>query len=195
MIYFYCRVSTTTHGQENDRQIHVLKQKGYEVDKIYQEKMTGTKINRPVWQECYKAMQKGDTLIVESLSRIARSTKDLLDVVYDLDKKGINLISLKESVDLSTPTGRMMVGIFSVIAQFERDLTSERITEALAAKKAAGIKLGAPVQTDKRAMIREYVTDACWHGSMNRTAMELGVTPRLVKAVALEAGVLYDNIG
>lgn len=186
MKYFYARVSTTTHGQENDRQLHVLKQRGIEVDRVFEEKMTGTKIDRPVWNQCFELLNKGDTLIVESLSRIARSTRDLLDTVYELDKRGVNLVSLKENVDLSTPTGRMMVGIVSVIAQFERDLTSQRITEALAAKKAKGIQLGKPKDEKKRAMIRAEVTDPEWHGSIIRTARELGVNPRTVKRVLEE---------
>lgn len=185
MKYFYCRVSTKDK-QENNRQLHLVEQRGFEVDRVFEEKMTGTKIKRPEWQECYGLLKEGDTLIVESLSRIARSTRDLLDIIYALEKRGVNLISLKESIDLSTPTGRMMVGMFSVIAQFERDLTAERVKEGLAATRARGTQLGAPRDETKREKIKAEITHPDWHGSVIRTSRELKVNPRTIKSVLEE---------
>lgn len=182
---FYCRVSTQDK-QEFDRQIYLIAQRGIVADKTFTEKMTGTTMKRPVWQECFDSLRSGDTLVVESLSRIARSTKALLDVVYELDQRGINLVSLKENVDLSTPTGRMMVGIVSVLAQFERDMLSERITEALAAKKAKGQTLGRPQDEKKREIIRKAVLDENWDGSIAGVAKKLDVNRRTVMRVLAE---------
>lgn len=118
----YARVPTT--DQNLDRQLDALKEQG--CDTIYQEKMTGTKADRPEFQRVLSTLREGDTLVVESFSRLSRSTKDLLEIAEKLTQMGVNLISLKEQLDTTTATGKMMLTMLSALSQFERDIIAER---------------------------------------------------------------------
>ena len=102
-IFGYARVST--EQQNLDRQIDVLNK--YGVDIIYNEKMTGAKRNRPELTKLLDRMTEGDTVVIESLSRLGRSTKDLIELTELLHQKGVNLISLKEQIDTSNSTGKL----------------------------------------------------------------------------------------
>lgn len=98
-VFGYARVST--EQQNLDRQIDALQK--YGVDMIFNEKMTGTKRNRPELSKLLDRMTEGDTVVVESLSRLGRSTKDLIELTELFQNKGVNLISLKESIDTVRP--------------------------------------------------------------------------------------------
>ena len=147
MIYGYARVST--EDQRLDRQIDALQERGVEV--MYTEKMTGTKKNRPELDKLLTALKAGDTLIVESLSRLGRSTKNLIELVELLQDKDVTLISMKESIDTSTPSGKLLFTLVSAIAQFERDTIAERTAEGLRAARARGHVGGRP-RTDERKL-------------------------------------------
>ena len=109
----------STEQQNLDRQIDALQK--YGVDMIFNEKMTGTKRNRPELSKLLDRMTEGDTIVVESLSRLGRSTKDLIELTELFQNKGVNLVSLKESIDTNTSTGKLLFTLMSAIAQFERD--------------------------------------------------------------------------
>lgn len=147
MIIGYARVST--QDQNLDRQIDNLKARGCE--KIYQEKMTGTKANRPEFQKMLDALRAGDTLVTDSFSRLSRSTKDLLELVERLNGQGINLISIKEQLDTTTATGKMMLTMLSALSQFERDLIAERTADGLKAARARGRIGGRPKVGSEKA--------------------------------------------
>lgn len=147
MIIGYARVST--EQQNLDRQIDALNQ--YGIDVLFTEKMTGTKKDRPELDRVKLKARSGDTIVVESLSRLGRSTKDLLNLVDEFDKAGIQLVSLKESVDTKTPTGKLLLTVLSAICQFERDLTVQRTNEGLQAARARGRKGGRP-KADAKAV-------------------------------------------
>ena len=140
MIIGYARVST--QEQKLDRQIDALQARGCE--RIYQEKITGTKADRPEYQKMLDALRPGDTLVIDSFSRLSRSTKDLLDVVERLNNLGVNIVSLKEQLDTTTATGRMMLTMLSALSQFERDLIAERTADGLKAARARGRMGGRP---------------------------------------------------
>ena len=140
MKFGYARVSTD--DQELARQIDALN--NYGVDKIYKEKITGTKASRPELDKLKNALREGDSVIIESLSRLGRSTKDLLALLEEWDKQGIKLMSLKENIDTTTPTGKLLVTVLSAISQFERDITVQRTNEGLQAARARGRKGGRP---------------------------------------------------
>ena len=147
MIIGYARVST--QEQNLDRQLDNLKARGCE--RIYQEKMTGTKADRPELEKMLNTLRNGDTLVVDSFSRLSRSTKDLLDMVERLNAMGVNLISLKEQLDTTTATGKMMLTMLSALSQFERDLIAERTLDGLKAARARGRKGGRPKAGSEKA--------------------------------------------
>lgn len=139
-IFGYARVST---DQQNlDRQLDQLKR--YGVDMIFNEKMTGTKRNRPELNKLLERMTEGDTVVIESLSRLGRSTKDLIELVELFQRKGVKLVSLKEQIDTGTPAGKLLFTLMSAIAQFERDTIVERTREGLDAARARGRNGGRP---------------------------------------------------
>ena len=147
MKYGYARVST--EGQDLERQIFKLKEYGIEEDNIFYEKMSGMKKERPVLKELMETVKSGDVVVVESLSRLARSTQDLWNFIQFFLDNGIVFVSLKESVDLSTATGKLLFTVLSGLVQFERDLTSERTKETLRVKKEEGMVLGRPTKYNK----------------------------------------------
>jgi len=136
----YARVST--NQQELNRQLDILN--NYGVDKIFEEKISGTIKNRPELEKVKMMVRKGDTIVIESLSRLGRSSKDLLELIDAWEKQGVKLVSLKENVDTSTPTGKLLLTVLSAICQFERDITVQRTQEGLKAARARGRKGGRP---------------------------------------------------
>ena len=108
----YARVST--EQQSLDRQLDMLRVHG--VDFIYNEKMTGTKRDRPELTKLLDRVTEGDTVVIESLSRLGRSTKDLIELVEFFEQRGVHLISLKESIDTGTPTGKLLFTLMSALA-------------------------------------------------------------------------------
>ncbi len=116
----------------------------YGVDKLYSEKMSGTKRDRPELTKLLAHMDEGDTVVIESLSRLGRSTKDLIELVEMFEKRGVQLVSLKESIDTSTSTGKLLFTILSALAQFERDVIADRTREGLNAARARGHTGGRP---------------------------------------------------
>lgn len=150
----YCYIRISTDKQEYDRQIQIFKDKGYinGVNCEYvEETFTGTKTKRPEFDKLIKKMEKGDTLVCESLSRLSRGgVIKTLDLITEfIQKKQINVIILKENFYLQAgekpdANTNLLLGIFSVLGQFERDLISERTKEGLKAVKTKGTRLGKP---------------------------------------------------
>lgn len=155
-VFGYARVST--EQQNLERQLDMLEK--YGVDHIYNEKMTGTKRNRPELEKLLERLTEGDTVVVESLSRLGRSTKDLIWLMETFNTKGVNLVSLKESIDTTTSTGKLLFTLMSAIAQFERDVIADRTREGLNSARARGRKGGRPrTDSDKlRKAIKLYNT-------------------------------------
>lgn len=142
----YARVST--QDQNLDRQLDNLRAAGCE--RIFNEKMTGTRSDRPELKTMLLVLRAGDTLVIDSFSRLSRSTKDLLDLVDKLTAMNVHLVSLKENLDTTTATGKMMLTMLSALSQFERDLIAERTLDGLKAARARGRTGGRPkVGTDR----------------------------------------------
>lgn len=135
MIFGYARVSTIE--QNLDRQVDQLKEAGAE--EIIQEKITGTKADRPQLNRLLDKLRKDDIVLVADLTRLSRSTKDLFALVELIEGKGAYIKSLKESwLDTTTPQGRLMFTLMAGISQFERDLISQRTKEGLESARARG---------------------------------------------------------
>lgn len=130
----YIRVSTIE--QNPDRQYSDLKK--YKIDKFFEEHASGKNTERPILNEMLNFIREGDTLFIESFSRLARNTADLLTIIETLKNKNVKIISQKENLDTGSPTGKMMITMIGAIATFERELILERQKEGIAIAKAAG---------------------------------------------------------
>ena len=131
----YIRVSTVE--QHEDRQVKDLIENG-KVSKVFIDKMSGKDTNRPQLKAMLDYVRENDTVVVSEYSRLARSTRDLIDIVETLKAKGVNVISMKENYDNNTPQGRLILKIFMDIAEFERELMLQRQREGIAIAKANG---------------------------------------------------------
>ena len=156
MIFGYARVST--QEQKLDRQLDILK--SADVEEIIQEKISGTKADRPELLKLLEKLRKGDIILVTDLTRLSRSTKDLFSLVEQIEKKGANIKSLKENwLDTTTPQGKLMFTLMAGINQFERDLISQRTIEGLEAARKRGKFGGRKEKLDidqKKALYQLY---------------------------------------
>ena len=167
----YIRVSTreqNTARQETDTE---------KFDRVYIEKASGKNADRPELKAMLDYMREGDIVEVESYSRIARNTQDLLNIVSKLSEKGVDFVSQKEKIDTSSPSGRLMLTIFAGLAQFERECLLERQAEGIAIAKREG-RMGRP-EIQPCADFASIVKD--WQdGKM--TAVEAMKQARMTKA-------------
>lgn len=139
-IYGYARVSTK--GQNLDRQLVALEEAGCEY--IYSEKVSGAK-DRPELEKLLNLLGDGDTLIVAELTRVSRSTQDLINIVNRVKEAGATIKSLKDTwLDTTTAQGKLMLTIFAGLAEFERDLTIERVKDGMKTAKEKGVSIGRP---------------------------------------------------
>lgn len=130
----YIRVSTVEQNEQ--RQIEAMQR--YKIEKWFTEKVSAKNMDRPKLQEMLDFAREGDVIHVHDFSRLARSTKDLLDIVETLNQKGVTLISNKENIDTSTPTGKLMLTMIGAINEFERTNLLERQREGIAIAKREG---------------------------------------------------------
>lgn len=130
----YVRVSTVE--QNEGRQIEMMKTRN--IDETFIEKASGKDTDRPQLAAMIKYARSGDTIFIESFSRLARNTMDLLNLIEDMSNKGIKVVSIKEGLDTSTPTGKLMLTMIGAIATFERENLLERQREGIALAKAEG---------------------------------------------------------
>jgi DNA invertase Pin-like site-specific DNA recombinase len=139
MLYGYARVST--QEQETHAQTDALAKAG--VGFIFSEKRSGgSTIGRPELEKMLRVLRPGDTVVVYKLDRIARSLKDLLRIIERIEEKGAQFRSLTESIDTTTPAGRMLFHMVGAFAEFERELIRERTRAGMAAAVKRGVKLG-----------------------------------------------------
>ena len=140
MIIGYARVST--EDQSVDGQVDALKAAGAE--RIFADKITGTARSRPELDRLLDHLRQGDVIIVTKYDRLARSLRDLLDIVDIIQERGAGFRSLAEDIDTTTPAGRLVFHVFASIAQFERERISERTKEGLEAARKRGRVGGRP---------------------------------------------------
>ena len=164
MIIGYARVST--QEQNLDAQSDALKNANCE--QIFEEKITGKHKDRPELKTCLKSLRKGDVLIVWKLDRLARSLKDLVEIITELNDRKIGFKSLTEAIDTTSATGRLVFHIFGALAEFEHSLIRERTIAGLDAARARGRKGGRkPSMSDKdikkaQAMLNDpQITRVC----------------------------------
>ncbi len=144
----YIRVS-------KDKQATILQEdamKHEECKRVFTDKMTGNRFDRPEYLKMLEMARPGDVIVVWRLDRLGRSLKELIETVTDLATRGIELKSLKENIDTTTPTGKFMFHVMAALMEFERDLISERTQAGLEAARARGRKGGRPAVTKKMSV-------------------------------------------
>ncbi|GIN62769.1 DNA invertase [Robertmurraya siralis] len=149
MIVGYARVST--EDQNLAMQLDALTNAG--CFEIFEEKMTGTKRDRPALNEMLKMLREGDRVVVYKLDRISRSTKHLIELAELFEEKGVEFVSLQDSIDTSTAMGRFFFRVMASIAELERDIISERTKSGLAAARARGRNGGRPTADKKKVQL------------------------------------------
>lgn len=159
----YVRVSTVE--QNEARQVEALK--AHNIDKWFTEKVSGKSMDRPQLQAMLDYVREGDTVYIHDFSRLARSTKDLLAIVEQLQDKNVHLVSNKENLDTSTPTGKLMLTMIAAINEFERENLLERQREGIAIAKAEGkFKGGQVKRIDEKTFNAAY--DRYQHRELNK---------------------------
>ncbi len=161
IVFGYARVSTA--NQKEDRQIDELQNYGISVKDIYIDKQSGKNTDREQLKALLSFCRKGDVVITESISRIARNTKDLLTIVEQLTNKGVDFVSLKECIDTATPQGKFMLTVFGAMAELERENILERQREGIAIAKEQGLYQGRQkMKIDREqfeAVVKEWRAD------------------------------------
>ena len=167
----YARVST--EDQTTDPQIDALTAHGCET--IYSENASGKNTDRPELESCLKALRAGDTLTVWRLDRLGRNLADLIRIVNDLEGRGVGFASLTESIDTTTPAGKLVFHVFAALAEFERNLIRERTMAGLKAARARGKSSGRPrkLQGKELAMATTLMADR--DNDITEVAKQFGV--------------------
>ena len=167
----YIRVST--EEQHLDRQREALKQ--YRIERWYEEKISGKNMDRPKLKEMMDFIREGDIVYIHDFSRLARSTKDLLEILDRLKEKKVTLVSNKESFDTSTATGKLMLTMIAAINEFERQNILERQAEGIAQAKKKGVYKGRKKKAIKD-IDKYYLAYMRREKSKPQIAKELGIT-------------------
>ena len=134
----YIRISTT--DQNTARQEVLMQELG--VDQVFIDRMSGKNMDRPELKRMLNFVREGDMVVVESISRFARNTRDLLELVERLTAKGVEFVSKKEAIDTTTPSGKFILTIFGAVAELEREYILQRQREGIAIAKDKGIYKG-----------------------------------------------------
>ena len=173
---------TSTLDQNLDLQLDALKNCGCE--KIYQEQISSVKDHRPQLENCLQALRAGDTLYIWRLDRLGRSLKDLINIVTQLQEIDCELVSIKESIDTSTTSGKLTFHLFASLAEFERELIRERTQAGLLSARARGRMGGRPekLKESEKQMIRQLMSDR--QNSATNISKQFGVSRATVYKVA-----------
>lgn len=133
----YARVSSF------DQPLEIQLEKLKECEKVFQEKISGTKNKRPQLERCLEYLRQGDTLVISRLDRLARSTLDLCQIAAELERKSVHLRVLDQNIDTGDATGRLLFNMLGAIGQFETEIRAERQREGIVKAQKRGIKFGA----------------------------------------------------
>lgn len=179
MLVGYMRVSKADGSQTTDLQRDALLAAGIEQTSLYEDMASGKKDDRPHLAACLKALRHGDTLVVWKLDRLGRDLRHLVNIVHDLTERGIGLKVLTgqgAAIDTTTASGKLVFGIFAALAEFERELISERTLAGLASARARGRNGGRPYKMTA-AKVRLAMASMGRPGTkVSELCAELGIT-------------------
>jgi DNA invertase Pin-like site-specific DNA recombinase len=175
----YMRVSKADGSQTTDLQRDALLAAGTDPDSLYEDRASGKKEDLPQLAACLKALRHGDTLLVWKLDRLGRDLRHLVNIVHDLTERGIGLKVLTgqgAAIDTTTASGKLVFGIFAALAEFERELISERTLAGLASARARGRNGGRPFKMTP-AKLRLAMASMGRPGTkVSELCTELGIT-------------------
>jgi DNA invertase Pin-like site-specific DNA recombinase len=179
----YARVST--REQNLSLQLDALKKEGCQ--RIFQEKISGAKADRPELRKMIDQIREGDVIIVWKLDRMGRSLRNLINMINEVQEKGADLKSLNDPIDTTTPHGKLTFHIFASLAEFERDIISERTKAGLASARARGRKGGRPKGLSKEAQNKAIVVETLYReGNMSIS--------QICKHVNIARSTVYDYL-
>jgi DNA invertase Pin-like site-specific DNA recombinase len=185
-VALYARVSTTTGQQDPEMQLRELREYAKHRDFVivdeYVDRMTGSKDSRPSLNRMMAdaAQRKFDAVLVWKLDRFGRSLRHLVNAIAELEALGVAFISLRDNVDLTTPSGRLMFQIIGAMAEFERALIQERVKAGLRNAKAKGRRLGRPAAVvDKNAILALRDSGASWRAIAEELGVGVGTAHRI----------------
>lgn len=173
------RVSKADGSQVLDLQRDALLNFGIQPEHLYEDLASGKKDDRPGLNACLKALRKGDTLIVWKLDRLGRNLRHLINTIHDLSEKGTSfkvLTGQGAQIDTTTSQGKLVFGIFAALAEFERDLISERTKAGLASARARGRKGGAPFKMTPAKLRLALASMGKMETVVSELCKELGIT-------------------
>ena len=182
----YARVSTS--DQKLHLQLDALREAG--CDRLFTDHVSGAKAERPGLLKALDYVRSGDTLVVWRLDRFGRSLGDLVQKVEALEEQGVGFRSLQESIDTTSPTGKLVFHLFGALAEFERDLVQERTLAGLASARARGRKGGRPRSMDEQKVkLASRLMKANHNGSAELSIAEV------CRAVGVSSATLYRSVG
>jgi DNA invertase Pin-like site-specific DNA recombinase len=191
MDFGYARVSTKTvkgrKAQHVDNQVERLAAEGIERENIFvDDGVSGRKASRPAWDELLGKLRKGDRLVTVSMTRIGRSTQNLLDIMQEFARRGVDVVFLDQDIRTDTPYGKLIFTIFAALAEFEADQTRERVLDGLeAARERHGGKLparGASFTADQRKRAEELARKTDFSAA------------EIAKSVGVSRATLYRHV-
>lgn len=186
----YARVSTIE--QNEARQVTALKELGCE--KIFIDKQSAKDTNREQFNRMCNYVREGDTVIVTEYSRLARNVKDLLAIIDDLHNQNVNLVSIKENFDTSTPQGSLMLTIFAGLSEFEREMILQRQREGIAIAKRAGKYHGRkPLPFNEEEFRKECINWTDGKQTAVKTMSKLNMKPNRFYKKVKELGIIKNT--
>ena len=184
----YVRVSST--DQNEARQLKALENFGKPMHRIFIDKCSGKTSDRPELRKMLDYVRDGDVLVVADYARLARSSADMLKIVHDLQEKGVEIVSLRENFDTTTPQGRFMLTVFAGLAELERETILERQREGIAIAKAQGKYKGRqPIPIDEERFKTECAKWRAGQQTAKATMKKLGMKPTRFYRKVKEFGV------
>ena len=179
MLIGYMRISKSDGSQATDLQRDALLEAGVEPEALYEDKASGKSDDRPHLAACLKALRAGDTLLVWKLDRLGRDLRHLVNIVHELTERGVGLKVLTgqgAAIDTTTASGKLVFGIFAALAEFERELISERTKAGLASARARGRKGGRPYKMTPAKIRLAMASMGNKDTNVGALCKELGIT-------------------
>jgi DNA invertase Pin-like site-specific DNA recombinase len=196
MLVGYMRVSKADGSQTLDLQRDALLAVGVEARHIYEDKASGKTEARPGLETLRKALREGDTLVVWKLDRLGRDLRELVNTIHDLTQRGVGFKVLTghgAAIDTTTPSGKLVFGIFAALAEFERELISERTKAGLASARSRGRKGGAPFKMTASKLRMAMATMGQPQTNVGALCKELGVTRQTLYRHVAPDGTLRED--